>query len=194
MAVSFSQIPFTVGWLVTDSAIANIITTQQEEFTWYVWEEAPALEEDGDPIVKWQWVEKQETADEVDEDTILEALIRQEEQEQEQDIAAGPVGSVELPGTEGISVEDLSAFTLDDVEVSEDDDESDDSELSDLDDLPVMIPDAGKIRFAEDIVDEFRGGARGSRRRKGGGNTRGGGGTRGSGGSRGGGAAAGGGR
>ena len=85
----------------------------------------------------------------------------------------------------------MSAFTLDDVEIAKEDDEED-GELPDLDDLPVMIPDAGKIRFAEDIVDEFRSGGRGTRRRKGGGNARGGG-ARG-GGARGGGAAAGGGR
>ncbi|MEE3168074.1 MAG: hypothetical protein VX654_11235, partial [Chloroflexota bacterium] len=59
-------------------------------------------------------------------------------------------------------------------------------ELPDFEGLPVLIPDAGKIRFAEDIVDEFRGGGRGGRRRRGGGGARGG--------ARGGGAAAGGGR
>ena len=69
-------------------------------------------------------------------------------------------------------------------------DEEEEGELPDFNDLPVLIPDAGKIRFAEDIVEEFRGGGRGGRRRKGGGAR---GGARG-GGARGGGAAAGGGR
>ena len=129
----------------------------------------------------------QNQANDVDEDSILEALIREEEHQEPSVVADEPLA------TEGISVEDLSEFTLDDVELSDDDDEEEDSTVPDLDDLPVMIPDAGKIRFAEDIVDEYRGGGgRGSRRRKGGGNTRGGG-ARG-GGARGGGAAAGGGR
>ena len=130
----------------------------------------------------------QNQANDVDEDSILEALIREEEHQEPSVVADEPLA------TEGISVEDLSEFTLDDVELADDDEEEEeDSTVPDLDDLQVMIPDAGKIRFAEDIVDEYRGGGgRGSRRRKGGGNTRGGG-ARG-GGARGGGAAAGGGR
>ena len=131
---------------------------------------------------------------EIDEDSILEALIKEEEQEEAPEPS---VEADEFTATESISVDDLSTFTIDDVELADDDDEGEDEdgedgEIQDLDDLPVMIPDAGKIRFAEDIVDEFRGGGRGTRRRKGGGNSRGGG-TRG-GGARGGGAAAGGGR
>ena len=126
----------------------------------------------------------------VDEDSILEALIREEEDQ------AAVEGTAEPVSAEGLSVEDLGAFTIDDVELSEDDDEDEDEdeeeegELPDFTDLPVLIPDAGKIRFAEDIVEEFRGGGRGGRRRRGGGAR---GGARG-GGARGGGAAAGGGR
>jgi len=130
-------------------------------------------------------------AEDVDEDSILEALIREEESEE-------PVEETPEPAAaEGLSVEDLGAFTIDDVELSEEDDyedeedeEDEEGELPDFEDLPVLIPDAGKIRFAEDIVDEFRGGGRGGRRRRGGGGARGGA----RGGSRGGGAAAGGGR
>jgi len=130
-------------------------------------------------------------AEDVDEDSILEALIREEESQE-------PVEETPEPAAaEGLSVEDLGAFTIDDVELSEEDDyeneedeEDEEGELPDLEDLPVLIPDAGKIRFAEDIVDEFRGGGRGGRRRRGGGGARGGA----RGGSRGGGAAAGGGR
>ena len=131
-------------------------------------------------------------AEEVDEDSILEALIKEEEEQEPEEVAT------DLAAAEGLSVEDLGAFTLDDVELSDEDDEDDEDddeeegELPDLGDLPVLIPDAGKIRFAEDIVDEFRGGSRGGRRRRGGGGARGGG-ARG-GGARGGGAAAGGGR
>ena len=131
-------------------------------------------------------------AEEVDEESILEALINEEEQVSSETAAEPAVA-------EGLSVEDLGAFTLDDVELSDDDEEYEEEEeeeqeegdLAELNDLPVLIPDAGKIRFAEDIVEEFRGGGRGGRRRKGGGGARGG--ARG-GGARGGGAAAGGGR
>ncbi len=134
----------------------------------------------------------EEPAEELDEDSILAALIEEEE--------SAPAEAEAQPATtESLSVEDLDAFTIDDVELSDEEDEDDEEEeeegeLPDFDDLPVLIPDAGKIRFAEDIVEEYRGGARGGRRRGGGarGGARGGG-ARG-GGARGGGAAAGGGR
>ena len=133
--------------------------------------------------------EPEVTLEEIDEDAILAALIQEEEeQEQEQEAVV-----------ESLSVEDLGSFTIDDVELSnEDEDDEDDDRDEDLpsfDGLPVLIPDAGKIRFAEDIVEEYRGGSRSGRRRRGGGGAGGarGGGARG-GGSRGGGAAAGGGR
>jgi len=120
--------------------------------------------------------------EELDEDSILEALIREEEEQ-------GPT-ELETVGADTLSVEDLSAFTIDDVEVSDDDkddEDSDDGNFGEIPDLPVLTPDAGKIRFAEDIVEEFRGGGR--RRRSGGGAR--GGGARG-GGSRGGGSGGGG--
>lgn len=126
--------------------------------------------------------------EEVDEDSILEALIREEETQEPAEAVAEPTAA------EGLSVEDLGAFTIDDVELSDEEDDDDDEEegeLPDLENLPVMIPDAGKIRFAEDIAEEFRGGGRGGRRRKSGGGARGG--AR-DGGARGGGATAGGGR
>ena len=135
--------------------------------------------------------EPEVTLEEIDEDAILAALIQEEEeQEQEQEAVV-----------ESLSVEDLGSFTIDDVELSnedEDDEEDDrDEDLPSFDGLPVLIPDAGKIRFAEDIVEEYRGGSRSGRRRRGGGGG-GAGGARGGGarggGSRGGGAAAGGGR
>ena len=126
---------------------------------------------------------------EQDEDAVLAALIQEEEDQAPTDATAEPATA------ESLSVEDLGAFTIDDVELSDDeedeeDEDEDEGELPRFDDLPVLIPDAGKIRFAEDIVEEFRGGGRGGRRRRGGGGARGGA----RGGSRGGGAAAGGGR
>jgi N utilization substance protein A len=154
-------------------------------------EDTPAATE---PVAAEATAAQSETtapAEEVDEDSILEALIREEESPEPAEAVAEPAAA------EGLSVEDLGAFTLEDVELSDEegdedeDEEEEEGELPDLENLPVMIPDAGKIRFAEDIVEEFRGGGRGGRRRRGGGGARGG--AR-DGGARGGGAAAGGGR
>ena len=98
-----------------------------------------------------------------DEDQILEALIREEAEAAREAEADAP----EEPGA-GFNVEDLASFTLDDIElVDEEEEEEGDNEL-DLDLLPnvaVLTPDAGKIRFAEDIVEESRGSGR--RERKG---------------------------
>jgi len=105
-----------------------------------------------------------EAVTQVDEEAILEALIREEEE------------SLELAPVEagaGLSVEELASFTLDDVEETayDDEDEEDEELPENLDggpDMPVLTPDAGKIRFAEDIVGDFRGSGRGGRRRSGG--------------------------
>ena len=103
---------------------------------------------------------------EVDEEVILEALIKEEESQplnedkNEQESASA-----------GLSVEELADFTLDEMS-----DELDEDTDADIDDIPVEVglltPDAGKIRFAEDLLGEFRGPSRGNRRaaRRGGGN------------------------
>ncbi len=115
---------------------------------------------------------------EIDEDDILEALIRNEETA----VVETPV-AVEQ-SAQGISVDDLEAFTLDDMPILDDEEEDEDGgEIDDLPrlaDLPVLTPDAGKIRFAEDIVEDIRGGGRrrGGRARRGGGGSRRGGGGR----------------
>ncbi|MBC8279536.1 MAG: transcription termination factor NusA, partial [Chloroflexi bacterium] len=160
-----------------------------EEATAIVEEAAAAVEPEPaapEPVVA-EAAAPDVTEEEVDEDAILAALIQEEEQE----------ATAEPAAAESLSVEDLDSFTIDDVELSDDEEEDEEDEeegdLPSFDDLPVLIPDAGKIRFAEDIVEEYRGGARGGRRRRGGGGGARGGGARG-GGARGGGAAAGGGR
>ena len=112
-----------------------------------------------------------ETAiEDIDEDSILEALIREEEvqQQQEEEVAAESSND-----SMGISVEDLDTFTLEEItvlDVDEEDDELDDDPLE-FTEMPVLTPDAGKIRFAEDIVEDIRGGGRrsGGRSRRGGG-------------------------
>lgn len=95
----------------------------------------------------------------VDEDEILEALIREEEDQSAREDEALPT----------FSVDDLNTFTLDEVEVMSDqaegtdDEEEEEGDLvlsPDLAPMAVMTPDAGKIRFAEDLIDETRGGGR----------------------------------
>ncbi|PKB83081.1 MAG: hypothetical protein BZY88_03170 [SAR202 cluster bacterium Io17-Chloro-G9] len=113
----------------------------------------------------------------MDEDQVLEALIRDEEAATQE--ASEATAEVDNEPAASLSVEDLQAFTLDDVEtIEEDDDEEEDGEvelpdLPDFPDLPVLTPDAGKIRFAEDLIEEERGGRRAGRGRRGGGAARG---------------------
>ena len=110
---------------------------------------------------------------EIDEDSILEALIREDELLGE---TVAVTNEAEEETSVGISVEDLDTFTLDDVAVLDEEDEEVDEEPLDLGELPVLTPDAGKIRFAEDIVEDIRGGGRrgggGRSRRSGGGSRR----------------------
>ncbi len=95
-----------------------------------------------------------EVAD-IDEDALLEAMIREEAQTQPAPEEAAPT----------ISVDELETFTLD--EVPEEADETEVEEFfPDLPEAPILTPDAGKIRFAEDLVGEYRGGARSGRRRR----------------------------
>ena len=114
----------------------------------------------------------------IDEDALLEALIAEEE------AAAAPAQEPAVPDEPiGLSVDDLDGLTIGDVIEDEDDeldyeddydDEEPEADMADLlAGLPSLAPDAGKIRFAEDIVGEFRGGDR-RRRRGGGANRRGG--------------------
>ena len=112
-------------------------------------------------------------AADVDEDSILEALIREEETTQ------SDAASETAPG---LSVDDLDSFILEDLELPDEDDgdeaeaDSEGVDIQNIGELPVLTPDAGKIRFAEDIVEEFRGGGRRTgRSRRGGGARRGGG-------------------
>ena len=132
-------------------------------------EEEPALEEmavaagpaPNEASVEPEAVLEQVTAEPVlDEDAVLEALIREEE-ESSKDAAPEEEAPV------GLSVEELASFTMDEVEEGYDDEEElEPDEGSDglLTEIPVLTPDAGKIRFAEDLVGEFRGPGRTGRR------------------------------
>ena len=110
----------------------------------------------------------------IDEDGILEALIREEEQLEQH---RSEESAQETSGASiGLSVDDLDSFSLDELpvmDVDEEDGDLDDEPLE-LTEMPVLTPDAGKIRFAEDIVEDIRGGGRrsGGRSRRGGGGSR----------------------
>ena len=110
---------------------------------------------------------------ELDEDALLEALMAEEEA-----AAAASPEPVATDDALGLSVDALDSLTIDDVveefeEEDEEEEEEADPQMAELlAGLPNLAPDAGKIRFAEDIVGDFRGGDR--RRRRGGGNRRGG--------------------
>ena len=141
-------------------------------------EEAPAVIEESVPEVAEPIAEEAEAAPDYDEEALFAALLAEEA------AAAAPAEtpSQEEPEAElepvGLGVEALENLTLDDVvEDYEEEDELEDEELDEemselLAGLPNLAPDAGKIRFAEDIVGDFRGGS--GRRRRGGGNRRGG--------------------
>ena len=120
------------------------------------------------------------------EDALLEALIAAEEapadgvaETLEPEPEPLPAVAETEPETAGLSVAALENLTIDDViadAVEDEEDAEEDYEYEEEDDdyndivvdLSGLAPDAGKIRFAEDIVGDFRGGA--GRRRRGGGN------------------------
>ena len=102
----------------------------------------------------------------VDEDAVLEALIREEEMTAE---VNEPPANQDSSSDQSLSVDSLQEFTLDDISPSDIDvevEEDVDSEDSDIPDIPILTPDAGKIRFAEDIVPEQRGAGRRDRRNR----------------------------
>ena len=169
---------------------APVSETVQAEIESLITEEvvAPA-EAEPEPVVEPVAAEPQEIVAETspepdlapdvetDEDALLEALMAEEE------AAAAAAAELDAADDEsvGLSVDALDSLTIDDVveefdeeeEEFEDEEEEADPEMAELlAGLPNLAPDAGKIRFAEDIVGDFRGG--GNRRRRGGGNRRGG--------------------
>ena len=90
----------------------------------------------------------------IDEDALLEALIRDDEE--------GEDTNAEERDT--ISVDDLASFTLDEVMEEDEEEAAEEEFFPELPEVPILTPDAGKIRFAEDLVGESRGGGRGGRR------------------------------
>ena len=141
--------------------------------------EAPAVIEESAPEDAEPVAEEAETDPDYDEEALLAAMLAEEEAAAALAEAQREAEPEPEPESVGLSVDALENLTLDDVieEYDEAEDEFEDEELDEemselLAGLPNLAPDAGKIRFAEDIVGDFRGG--GGRRRRGGGNRRGG--------------------
>ena len=141
--------------------------------------ETPPVIEESAPEAPEPVAEEAETDPDYDEEAIFAELLAEEAAAATlPEIQPAPEPEPE-PEPVGLGVEALESLTLDDVvdDYDEAEDELEDEELDEdmselLAGLPNLAPDAGKIRFAEDIVGEFRGG--GGRRRRGGNNRRGG--------------------
>lgn len=141
--------------------------------------EVPAVIEESAPEAAEPVAEEAETDPDYDEEALLAAMLAEEEAAAALAEAQREAEPEPEPGSVGLSVDALENLTLDDVieDYDEAEDELEDEELDEemselLAGLPNLAPDAGKIRFAEDIVGDFRGGS--GRRRRGGGNRRGG--------------------
>ena len=103
-----------------------------------------------------------ESGTSLDEEALLEALINEEE---EGNIQLVEVQNYEVTVSDGLSVDELAAFTLDEMEDESEDDLAEEEELEDVPSpVALLTPDAGKIRFAEDLLGEFRGPSRANRR------------------------------
>ena len=141
--------------------------------------EVPAVIEESAPEAAEPVAEEAETDPDYDEEALLAAMLAEEEAAAALAEAQREAEPEPDPESVGLSVDALENLTLDDVieDYDEAEDELEDEELDEemselLAGLPNLAPDAGKIRFAEDIVGDFRGGS--GRRRRGGGNRRGG--------------------
>ena len=119
------------------------VETAHEAETPVVLEAEPSVAEADDPALA--------EIQAIDEDALLEAMIREDDETAE-----------EAADSEGLSVDDLASFTLDDV--IEDEEEEEEDFFPELPEVPILTPDAGKIRFAEDLMGETRGGGRSGRR------------------------------
>ena len=90
----------------------------------------------------------------LDETALLEAMMQEEAEKQ----------AAQAEETATLSVDELETFTLDTLDDGLEESEEEEGFFPELPEMPVLTPDAGKIRFAEDLVGEYRGGSRGGRR------------------------------
>ena len=168
------------GLVVQSPEEAEVSEEPQEAAAQPVAETAVAEDEPEVAVAETVTVEVEpepEPEPDYDEEALLAELLLEEEA-----AAARAEAEAELQAESlGLSVDALGTLTSDDVVEDADEEEEDDEEEEELLDedmsdllagLPNLAPDAGKIRFAEDIVGEHRGGT--GRRRRGGGNRRGG--------------------
>jgi N utilization substance protein A len=126
------------------------------EATEIVEEAAAALTIETDAVL----AQEAPNAPALDEAALLEALMQEEvEAAQQANQEQGDAGP-------GLSVEELETFTFDNSFANDEEDGEKEAGESLLDPLdgPVLTPDAGKIRFAEDLLGETRGTSRGGRR------------------------------
>ena len=127
-------------------------------------EEERALEEEIRKLEEEEAAQQTETVAAPVLEEVLEEILAQEEAAQQEE---QPEEAVALQ-------DDMESFTLDDVMVDETVDEEEEEELpfeemgDEIWEIPQLTPDAGKIRFAEDIMEIERGGReRRSRRGRG---------------------------
>jgi N utilization substance protein A len=96
----------------------------------------------------------------LDEEALLQKLIEEEEE------AARKAREAQEEAAVGLSVDALVNFTIDEELI--DDEELEEGQepeaLPDIAAARVLTPDAGKIRFAEDIIGDYRGGERRDRK------------------------------
>lgn len=90
----------------------------------------------------------------LDEAALLEAMMQEEAEKQ----------AAQAEETATLSVDELETFTLDTLDDELEESEEEEGFFPELPEMPVLTPDAGKIRFAEDLVGEYRGGSRSGRR------------------------------
>ena len=119
--------------------------------------EAPLVEEQVEEKIN---EEGEKVAAPVMEEALAEILAQEEVQEPQEALA----GEEAQPG---LSIEEeLAALTIGEVEAEEGEEEKEETDVQELGDevwqttTPQLTPDAGKIRFAEDIMEVFRGGRR----------------------------------
>ena len=148
-------------------AAAEAEAKAREEAEKLAAEQAAAAEEDRILEEEIRKIEEEEAAQQTETvaapvlEEVLEEILAQEE---------AAVQEVEETEEAPVLQDEMDAFTLDDIMVEEavveEEEEEPFEEMGDeIWEIPQLTPDAGKIRFAEDILDFERGGREGRSRR-----------------------------
>ncbi len=146
-------------------AAAEAEAQAKEEAEKLAAEQAVAVEEERVLEEEIRKLEEEEAAQQTETvaapvlEEVLEEILAQEEAAQQ----------VEQPEEVPVIQDELDPFTLDDVMVDEAVEEEEEEPFDEMGDeiweVPQLTPDAGKIRFAEDILEFERGGREGRSRR-----------------------------